>query len=109
MTVSIGKQIKKFRQKQEVSQQELADYFNIDGLCKLFVQNGFNQIGQFKFAVNIPVKRLIATFPLHDIMEINLQFGKYFRSVGGNFVSLINSVTKDQCYYFFCRIFKSGT
>ncbi|MGX7265124.1 helix-turn-helix domain-containing protein [Enterococcus crotali] len=59
-----------------------------------------DQIGKFKLAVNIPVEQSIATFPLIEIVEINLQFRKYFRNVGGNFVTLIDIVTKDQSYYF---------
>ncbi|EOH94536.1 hypothetical protein UAW_02262 [Enterococcus haemoperoxidus ATCC BAA-382] len=58
-----------------------------------------DQIGKFKFAVNIPVEHPIATFSLHDIVEINLQFGKYFRNVGGNYVTLIDIITKEQSYY----------
>lgn len=211
MTVEIGKQIKKFRQEQEISQQELADYLNIsrqtiskwelgkslpdlenvvrlseyfkisvdvllghkkpgffkrlfDGkerrqsqmeqnkeeknstafysayaqdirplfleekrvntfikiedeifpkatfskmmgyancLCRFTNETvSIDQIGTFKLAVNIPVEQQIASFPLTDIVEINLQFGKYFRNVGGNFVTLIDIVTKDQSFYF---------
>lgn len=62
-------------------------------------QVSIDQIGKFKLAVNIPVEQPIATFSLSDISEINLKFGKYFRNVGGNFVTLIDIVTKDQSYY----------
>lgn len=65
-----------------------------------------DQIGKFKLAVNIPVEQPIASFSLHDILEINLQFGKYFRNVGGNFVTLIDIVTSDKTYYFWVESLK---
>lgn len=34
-----------------------------------------DQIGKSKLAVNRTVERPIATFPLYEIIEINLQFG----------------------------------
>ncbi|EOL44581.1 helix-turn-helix domain-containing protein [Enterococcus caccae] len=65
-----------------------------------------DQIGKFKLAVNIPVEKPIATFSLRDVLEINMQFGKYFRNIGGNFVTLIDIVTKDQTYYFWVESLK---
>lgn len=65
-----------------------------------------DQIGKFKVAINIPVEQQIAQFSLSDIIEIKLQFGKYFRNVGGNFVTLIDIVTKDQTYYFWVESLK---
>lgn len=59
-----------------------------------------DQIGQFKLAINIPVEQSIAAFSLQDILEIDLRFGKYFRNIGGNFVTLIDIVTKERTYYF---------
>lgn len=67
-----------------------------------------DQIGKFKLAVNIPVEQPIASFSLHEILEINLQFGKYFRNVGGNFVTLIDIVTPDKTYYFWVESLKSA-
>ncbi|WP_086314385.1 hypothetical protein A5821_001951 [Enterococcus sp. 7F3_DIV0205] len=58
-----------------------------------------DQIGKFKLAVNIPIEQSIALFSLQDIVEINLGFGKYFRNIGGDFVTLIDLVTKDQNYH----------
>lgn len=76
-------------------------------LCSFNDENvSVDQIGKFKVAVNIPVEQPIATFTLHDILEINLQFGKYFRNVGGNFVTLIDLVTEEQTYSFWVESLK---
>lgn len=34
-----------------------------------------DQIRKSKLAVNRPIERPVARFPLHEIIEINLQFG----------------------------------
>lgn len=65
-----------------------------------------DQVGKFKVAINIPVEQQIAEFSLSDILEIKLQFGKYFRNVGGNFVTLIDIVTKDDCYHLWVESLK---
>lgn len=65
-----------------------------------------DQIGKYKLAINISVEQPIATFSLQDILEINLKFGKYFRNVGGNFVTLIDIVTQDQTYYLWVESLK---
>ncbi|WP_207696016.1 hypothetical protein DOK67_0000627 [Enterococcus sp. DIV0212c] len=69
-------------------------------------QVSIKQIGKAKLAVKVSVEQTIAVFSLHDILEINLQFGKYIRNVGGNFVTLIDIVTKDQNYYLWVESLK---
>ncbi|WP_245792173.1 helix-turn-helix domain-containing protein [Enterococcus termitis] len=57
-----------------------------------------DQIGVFKVLVNIPVEKQIAAFTLTDVKQINLSFGKYYRHIGGDFVTLIDVVTDNQIY-----------
>lgn len=65
-----------------------------------------DQIGKFEWVVNTPIEKPIVEFSLQDVLEIKLQFGKYFRNVGGNFVTLIDIVTKDQTYSFWVESLK---
>ncbi|MEI5993604.1 helix-turn-helix transcriptional regulator [Candidatus Enterococcus mansonii] len=69
-------------------------------------QVSIKQIGKAKVVVNAAVDEQIAVFPLQDIKEVNLQFGKYIRNVGGNFVTLIDIITTDQEYHLWVESLK---
>jgi transcriptional regulator with XRE-family HTH domain len=73
---------------------------NANCLCSFSKTNvTIEQTGKFKFLVNLPIEKQIASFPLSDIQEIKLSFGKYAFVIGGSFVTFIDIITKDQSYF----------
>jgi transcriptional regulator with XRE-family HTH domain len=73
---------------------------NANCLCSFSKTNvTIEQTGKFKFLVNLPFEKEIASFPLSDIQEIKLSFGKSILVIGGNFATFIDIITKDQRYF----------
>jgi transcriptional regulator with XRE-family HTH domain len=73
---------------------------NANCLCSFNKTNvTIEQTGKFKFLVNLPIEKQIASFPLSDIQEIKLSFGKSIMTIGGNFATFIDIITEDKSYF----------
>ncbi|MCA5012142.1 MULTISPECIES: helix-turn-helix transcriptional regulator [unclassified Enterococcus] len=79
--------------------------------CLCSVSKGevtIDQIGRFKGLVNLPVEKRIAEFPITDIKEITIHFAKYYRHLGGDFMTLIDLVTEENVYFFWVNSLKAA-